>query len=94
MQSRLKSETSQLAVIRSIAYLQLTPVMTEVLTILTGVKAKKKKRAEGKRETERLQREAAVGNSDNLACMQRQGDLVKVSKQVVKPKRRLRSNQG
>lgn len=93
MQSRLKSETSQLAVIRSIAYLQLTPVMTEVLTILTGVKAKKK-RAEGKRETERLQREAAVGNSDNLACMQRKGDLVKVSKQVVKPKRRLRSNQG
>lgn len=43
MQSRLKSETSQLAVIRSRAYLQLTPVMTEVLTILTGVKAKKKK---------------------------------------------------
>lgn len=32
-----------MAVIRSIAYLQLTPVMTEVLTILTGVKAKKKK---------------------------------------------------
>lgn len=92
MQSRLKSETSQLAVIRSIAYLQLTPVMTEVLTILTGVRAKKKEQKEN--EKQRLQREAAVGNSDNLACMQRQGDLVKVSKQVVKPKRRLRSNQG
>lgn len=42
MLSRVKSETSQLAVIRSIAYLQLTPVMTEVLTILTGLKARKK----------------------------------------------------
>lgn len=41
MLSRVKSETSQLAVIRSIAYLQLTPVMTEVLTILTGLKARK-----------------------------------------------------
>lgn len=50
MQSRAKSETSQLAVIRSIAYLQLTPVMTEVLTIGMGVKAKSKEQRENKKE--------------------------------------------
>lgn len=54
---------------------------------LYGVKAEKK--GEGEQETE-----TAVGNCDNLTCTQRHGDLVKVSKQVVKPRRRLRSNQG
>lgn len=49
MQSRGKSGPSQLAVIRSIAYLQLTPVMTEVLTIRTGVKAKKKEQRENEK---------------------------------------------
>lgn len=50
MLSRVKSETSQLAVTRSIAYLQLTPVMTEVLTILTGLKARKKKKKQKENE--------------------------------------------
>lgn len=46
MQSLEARETSQLAVLSNIIYLQLTPVMRKVLTMSTGGKGKKEDESE------------------------------------------------
>lgn len=79
-----------MAVISSILYLQLTPVMREVLTMSTREKGgKEERRRENKKQNDF--READVGNNcDNSTCKQRHVDLIKASKrnrETVKPRR-------